>query len=80
MVNTSVVLQPDHHGAFSLGRRRMVILPVGLRRRCGLASGEDVLMVADPMRGVLVAHPLHALDALILGYHASLAGGENSDQ
>jgi hypothetical protein len=58
----------------------MVVLPVGLRRRCRLASGEDVLMVADPTRGVLVAHPLHTLDALVLGYHASLAGGENDDQ
>ncbi|VVJ21666.1 Uncharacterised protein [Amycolatopsis camponoti] len=79
-VATSVVMKPDPGGAFRLGTRRTVVLPVALRRLCGVTPGDDVLLVADPEHGVLVVHPLTALDRMILGYHASLTGGGSGDQ
>ena len=56
---TSVVMKPDSGGVFRLGTRRTVVLPVALRRLCGVTPGDDVLLVADPEHGVLVVHPLY---------------------
>jgi len=80
VVGTSLLIRPDAGGVFGLGKRRMVVLPVVLRRRCRIAAGEDAFMVADPARGVLVVHPASALDEMVTSYHASLAGGDRDDR
>ncbi|MEW2505989.1 hypothetical protein AB0878_36570 [Amycolatopsis sp. NPDC047767] len=77
VVGTSVVMHPASDGVFALGSRRTLVLPVILRRRCGLSAGDGVLLAADPVRGVLVVHPLRSLERLVLGYHASLLGGDD---
>ncbi|MFJ7212876.1 hypothetical protein [Amycolatopsis sp. NPDC098790] len=77
-VETSVLIRPDAGGVFALGKRRMVVLPIALRRRCRIAAGEDV--VADPARGVLVVHPVDALDQMVASYHPLLAGGDRDDR
>ncbi|MFI5589993.1 hypothetical protein ACIA5G_33435 [Amycolatopsis sp. NPDC051758] len=64
-VSTSVVMKPDPGGVFRLGTRRTVVLSIALRRLCGVSTGDDVLLVADPEHGVLVVHPLTALDQMI---------------
>ncbi|MGW5715335.1 hypothetical protein ACWEVP_04155 [Amycolatopsis sp. NPDC003865] len=75
-VGTSLLIRPDAGGVFALGKRRMVVLPIVLRRQCGISAGEDAFMVADPARDVLVVHPASALDQMVTDYHASLAGGD----
>jgi hypothetical protein len=45
-----------------------------VRHRAGLRPGEQVLMAADRNHDVLVVHPLAALDAMVVAYHATLAG------
>jgi len=51
-----------------------------VRRRCGLRPGEQVLVAADPNHDVLVVHPLAALDAMVIAFHAALAGDEDDDR
>ncbi|MEV7099775.1 AbrB/MazE/SpoVT family DNA-binding domain-containing protein [Amycolatopsis sp. NPDC051045] len=80
VVGTSLLMRRDPAGVFELGKRRMVVLPIVLRRRCGISAGDDVFMVADPARGVLVVHPARALDQMVTSYHASLAGGDRDDR
>jgi bifunctional DNA-binding transcriptional regulator/antitoxin component of YhaV-PrlF toxin-antitoxin module len=80
VIGTSVLLQPDPRGVFSLGKRRMVVVPIALRRRCGMSTGDAVLLVADPVGGVLVVHPAQAVDQMVLRYHAALAGGDHDDR
>jgi hypothetical protein len=80
VVETSLLMRADPGGVFVLGKRRMVVLPIALRRRCGISAGDDAFMVADPARGVLVVHPARALDEMVASYHASLAGGDRDDR
>ncbi|MET7998862.1 hypothetical protein ABZU76_49150 [Amycolatopsis sp. NPDC005232] len=77
VVGTSVVMHPAPDGVFALGSRRTLVLPVIIRRRCGLAAGDGVLLAADPARGVLVVHPLPSLERLVLSYHTSLLGDDD---
>jgi hypothetical protein len=54
-------------------------LPAPVRRRCGLHPGNRVLLAADPEHGVLVVHPLSALDTMITAYHTALLGGDGDE-
>ncbi|SDZ24308.1 hypothetical protein SAMN05421504_11153 [Amycolatopsis xylanica] len=42
-----------------------------------MRAGDRVLLVADPVQRVLVVHPMAALDAMVVGYHETLLGGED---
>ncbi|MFI5614039.1 hypothetical protein [Amycolatopsis sp. NPDC051903] len=79
VVGSSVVFVPDRHGVFALDPKRKVIVPLLLRRPCGLRTGDQALLVADLHENVLVVHPMAALDKIVLGYHSSLIGGGNDD-
>ena len=72
----SVVVHRGPGGVFRMPAKPYLVLPSAVRRRCGLHAGEQVLVAADPHYDVLVVHPLAALDAMVLAYHASLVGGE----
>lgn len=76
LVAGSVVVHRHPAGVFTLTSQRYLVLPAPVRRRCGLATGERVLLAADPQHGILVVHPLSALDTMITAYHASLQGGD----
>ncbi len=50
-------------------------LPVAVsvvRHACHFKAGDRLLMAACPDRGLLVAYPMSALDAMVLAYHATL--------
>ncbi len=78
LVAGSVVVHRHPAGVFALTSHQYLVLPAPVRRRCGLATGDRVLLAADPNHGVLVVHPLSALDTMITAYHASLQDGEPS--
>lgn len=42
-------------------------LPLAARRRCRLATGDRVLLAANPATGMVVAYPLPVLDELLAG-------------
>lgn len=70
----SIVAVPDTHGAVRIGATGNLRLPAGLRRRCGLRTGDRVLLAADLGARVLVLHPPAALDALLATHHATVLG------
>lgn len=73
----SVVVQRHPSGAFAMPVKPRVLLPAPVRHHSGLGRGAQVLLVADPEQDALVIHPLAAVDAMILAFHATLLGGES---
>ena len=80
VVAGSVVVHRDPGGVFRMPAKPYLVLPSAVRHRCGLRAGEQVLVAADPHHDVLVVHPLAALDAMVLAFHAALLRGEADDQ
>ncbi|MBX7267750.1 AbrB/MazE/SpoVT family DNA-binding domain-containing protein [Micromonospora sp. Llam7] len=71
-----IAARPTADGVQSIDDRGHLHLPLAVRRWCHLTAGDRVLLAADPASGVLVAHPLAALDQLLADAHAAVAGGE----
>jgi hypothetical protein len=69
-----IVVDADVHGAFAISGQSHVRLPARVRHWCGLATGDRVLLVADPAMHRLVVHPPAALDAMIAVAHAQVLG------
>ncbi|MEV6596840.1 AbrB/MazE/SpoVT family DNA-binding domain-containing protein [Actinoplanes sp. NPDC051346] len=73
-----VVVTADDAGSWRLGWQCRVLVPVGIRRWCGLTHGSRVLLIADAHQGRVVIHPPAALDAMINRAHAEVFSGEAS--
>lgn len=71
-----IVARPDPQGVFHLSGQGHVLLPAQLRRRCGLRTGDRVLLAADPVRGTLIVRSPAALDNLVT---APLAASTSPD-
>ncbi len=65
-------------GVHYIGDRGHLHLPLAVRRWCRITAGDRVLLAADRVTGVLVAHPLAVLDRLLAGAYAAAAGGETA--
>lgn len=72
VIGGSILAVPDARGEVSVSTDGHVRLPVGLRRRCGLRTGDRVLLVADPPAGRLLLHPATALDELLTARHTAI--------
>lgn len=70
----AVLIRPNPDGAFALPSKLYVILPVGIRRWCGISVGDKVLLVAAPEQSLLVIHTMTTLDTMIVTYHSQLNG------
>jgi bifunctional DNA-binding transcriptional regulator/antitoxin component of YhaV-PrlF toxin-antitoxin module len=55
-----------------------VNLPAAARHACGIAPGDRVLLAAEPADGILVVHPLAALDAMVSRFRDHDAAGEQA--
>jgi hypothetical protein len=71
-----VVVAAAGHGVFRIAAGGFLFLPVTVRRWCGLAPGDQILLVADPAAGWLVVYPPAAIDSMICAAHEALWGGE----
>jgi hypothetical protein len=60
-----LVVYPDAGGAAQVTGQGHLRVPAPLRHRCGLHSGDRVLLAADPERHRFVVYPPAALDALL---------------
>lgn len=67
--NTTVTIQADTDGVFTLARRAHLPLPAAVRRWCGLNPGDRVLLAAAPEPGLLLIHTMRALDAMVADFH-----------
>jgi hypothetical protein len=57
-----VVARRDAGGIAVLPRREYLVIPASLRRRCGLRTGDLVLLAAAPGEDALAAYPIAVVD------------------
>ncbi|MGA3524381.1 AbrB/MazE/SpoVT family DNA-binding domain-containing protein [Melissospora conviva] len=70
-----IVVGLDRQGVFTVTGQGHLHLPGTVRHWCGLATGDRVLLAANPADDLLVVHPPAALDAMVVAVHADLLGG-----
>jgi hypothetical protein len=61
---SSLTLDPG--GMVTVPGRACLVIPAALRRRCGLAPGDQVLLAGAPADGALTAYSLAAVHEAIL--------------
>lgn len=71
-----LLIRRDDHGVFTVTQQGHLRLPATVRRRCGLAPGDRVLLVAIPERDLLIIHTPAALDDLLTHRHTEVLGGD----
>jgi bifunctional DNA-binding transcriptional regulator/antitoxin component of YhaV-PrlF toxin-antitoxin module len=69
-----VVVSLGDQGVFQIGTSGHLVIPVAVRRWCGLRPGDRVLLAGDPARGLIVVHPPEAIDAMVEQQHAIRLG------
>jgi hypothetical protein len=70
-----ITIQPAGDGVHRIDDRGHLCLPLAARRWCHIATGDRVLLAADPTTAVVVAYPLPVLGQ-VLAIHATAAGGD----
>ena len=70
----AVVVAAHPDGREAVTRQGHLRLPADLRHSMRLKPGDRLLVVAHPYQGLVVAYTMPALDAMVLGYHSSMAG------
>ncbi|MGH3624815.1 MAG: AbrB/MazE/SpoVT family DNA-binding domain-containing protein [Sciscionella sp.] len=71
-----VVVVADPRGGVAVTRQGHLQLPAAAQRACAVAAGDRVLVAAEPGEGVLIVHPVAALDAMLTRFHAVVLGGD----
>jgi len=69
-----VVARRDPGGMVVVPARPYLVIPAGLRRRCGLRAGDRVLLAALVAEDVLAAYPLAVVDQAIRAHRPIPAG------
>jgi hypothetical protein len=65
-----VTARRDPGGMITLPARAYIAIPAALRRRCGLQSGDRVLLAAAPADGTLTVYSLAVVDQAIRAHRA----------
>lgn len=68
----AIVVLPAGHSRRTVGAGRSLVLPVAARRMCAIADRSSVLLVALPVAGLLVIHPIAAIARLLDRRHARI--------
>jgi bifunctional DNA-binding transcriptional regulator/antitoxin component of YhaV-PrlF toxin-antitoxin module len=71
-----VILRRAEFGTQLLTRETCVVIPAAARRRCGMHSGDTVLLAAAQSRDVLVVHSLAAINDMVGRFHAEVRSDE----
>jgi hypothetical protein len=66
---------PDPDGDHQVTGHGHLRIPAALRQRCGLATGDRVVLAADPDRSHLAIYPPAALDRALAQHSATRHGG-----
>ncbi len=69
-----LVIYPEAGGPAQVTGQGHLRVPAPLRHRCGLHSGDRVLLAADPGHSRLVVYPPAALDAFVSHHFVSMDG------
>ncbi len=70
-----ILVRADRHGAFCVSNDGYLRLPPTVRRCCGLAPGDRVVLAANADANLLTVYPTAVLDALLASPAAALVGG-----
>jgi hypothetical protein len=70
-----IVVGPTPDGSHCIDDRGHLHLPLTVRRWCGIATGDRVLLAADHASGLLIVHPVAVLDVLLAHLHTSVTSG-----
>jgi hypothetical protein len=76
VVGGVIFLTANDDGASRVTKHGHVRLPQFVRRRCGIESGDRVLLAAEPTEGVLTMHPLIVMDTMVTRFHAQVMAGD----
>ena len=71
LTTTAIVFSKSPDGMLSVPHKPCVMIPAVARHRHAIAAGDDVLLAAAPGFGVVIVHPMSALDDMITRYHSS---------
>jgi hypothetical protein len=71
----TLTVVPDPDGSYQVTGQGYLRIPAEIRHRCGLATGDRVLLAADPDRSHLAIYSPAALDRA-LGQQSTRPGGE----
>lgn len=72
----ALIVVPDPAGEQQVTGQGHLRIPAALRYRCGLNTGDRVLLAADPDRPHLAILPPAALDDVLTRHPATRTGGE----
>jgi hypothetical protein len=70
-----VTARRDPGGMVTLAAKPYLVIPAGLRRRCGLLPGDLVLLAVFPARDALAAYSFAVVDQALRA-HAPVPGGD----
>jgi bifunctional DNA-binding transcriptional regulator/antitoxin component of YhaV-PrlF toxin-antitoxin module len=70
-----VIARRDPAGMVTVTTRPYVVIPAVLRRRCGMHTGDRVLLAATLREDVLAVYPLSVVDHAIRAQHHLLEVG-----
>ena len=68
-----MVAHRDPGGMVTLSGRAYVVIPTALRPRCGLRTGDHVLLAASPGQDMLAAYSFAVVDQAMRA-HAAVSG------
>jgi hypothetical protein len=71
-----LVISATPTGVFTINKQGHLHLPAAVRHRCGLSTGDRILLVAYREIDTLVIHPPASLDALFAAAHSDLLSGD----
>jgi bifunctional DNA-binding transcriptional regulator/antitoxin component of YhaV-PrlF toxin-antitoxin module len=64
-----IIVAAAADGPVAVSSQGRVHLPAAARHACRITAGDRVLLAAEPADGLLVVHPLAALDAMLAHVH-----------
>jgi bifunctional DNA-binding transcriptional regulator/antitoxin component of YhaV-PrlF toxin-antitoxin module len=67
-----LIIRRDAHGVFTVTKQGHPRLPAAVRHRCGLVTGDRVLLAADPHHDLLTVYSPAVLDAVLSRRHDEL--------
>jgi hypothetical protein len=70
-----MVARRDHGGMVTVPDRPHIVIPTALRHRCGLRTGDRVLLAAVPAEDTLAAYSFAVVDQAIRA-HGGFPGGD----
>ena len=70
-----MVVRRDPGGMVTVPARPYIVIPAALRHRCGLRTGDHVLLAASPGEDMLTAYSFAVVDHALRA-QALLPGGE----